>query len=73
MRKRAIQQHHISYDPEFTVTIYKGEHMLLTKMQWYSKKTVSQGFITALKIFIAENEHRAKPLQKETVINAKST
>lgn len=62
MPKRVIQQHHISYDPDVSVHIYKGEHMLLTKMQWFCKKNVSRGFITALKVFIAENEYRAKDL-----------
>ncbi len=62
MAKRIIQQHHISYDPDVSVYIYKGEHLILTKIQWFSKKTVSRGFITALKVFIAENEHRAKDL-----------
>ena len=62
MRKRIIQEHHISYDPEVAVNVYKGEHMILTKIQWFSKKNVSRGFITALKTFVAENEHRAEDL-----------
>ena len=67
MPKRIIQEHHISHDPEVKVNIYKGEHMILTKIQWFCKKNVSRGFITALKVFIAQNEPRAKDLNKETV------
>jgi len=30
MKKQVIQNHHISYDPEITVKIYKGEHWAIT-------------------------------------------
>ena len=63
---RAIQKHHISYEnPEWTVPIYKGEHELLTKMNLYSKKTVSQGFIVAMLQFIMDNFSRAISLGDE--------
>lgn len=51
MSKRIIQKHHISYDPEVTVNIFKGEHWILTQLQ--RRKYISGGFITALKVFIA--------------------
>lgn len=63
MPKPIIQEHHISYKPEFSVRVYKGEHHILSKIQWFCRKKVSQGFITALKIFIAEHEHKAKQLE----------
>lgn len=58
--KAVIQTHHISYDPEVTVRLRKCEHLLLTRLQWYCKKQVSRGFLTALKVFIALSEDKAK-------------
>jgi hypothetical protein len=55
-----IQEHHISYDPEVVVKLRKCEHLVLTRMQWYCKKQVSRGFITALRVFVALNEDRAE-------------
>jgi hypothetical protein len=55
-----IQAHHISYDPEVVVKLRKCEHLVLTRLQWYCKKQVSRGLITALKVFIALNEDKAK-------------
>lgn len=57
-----VQSHHISYDPEVVVRIRKCEHLVLTRLQWYCKKQVSRGLITALKVFIALNESKAKEL-----------
>jgi hypothetical protein len=57
-----IQGHHISYDPEVVVNIRKCEHLVLTRLAWYTKKQVSQGLITALEVFIALNRSRAKEL-----------
>jgi hypothetical protein len=59
-RKAVIQVHHISYDPEETVRLRKCEHLVLTRLSWYTKKQVSRGLIRALKVFIALNEDRAK-------------
>jgi len=49
---RVIQKHHISYEPEVTVKIFKGEHRCITLMERYSKRTVSKGFIECLEHFI---------------------
>ena len=62
-RKTIVQQHHISYNPEVVVTIYKGEHWVLTQIQ--RRKKVSRGFITSLKVWIAEHEYKAKDLTKK--------
>jgi len=59
-RKQVIQQHHICYDPETTVKLYKGEHWIITQLQ--RRKKVSKGFITALKVWLALNEDRAEDL-----------
>ena len=59
---RTINRHHISYDPEITVDIFAGEHELITKMERYSKRTVSTGFLRCLRRFIKENKHKAVKL-----------
>lgn len=60
-KKTVIQQHHISYDPEVKVTIYKGEHWILTQLQ--RRKKISAGLIKALKVFVALHENNAKELK----------
>ena len=62
MSKRAIQEHHISYNPEVKVTVFKGEHKILGELTWYSRKSLSTGLITALKQWIKKNESRAVDL-----------
>ena len=61
MAKKVTQKHHISYNPEWKVPIYKGEHWCLTQMQ--RRVNVSVGFITSLKVFIARHEHSAHDLE----------
>lgn len=61
-KKVVTQSHHVSYDPEVVVRVRKCEHLVLTRLQWYCKKQVSQGLLTALKVFIALNEPKAKEL-----------
>ena len=58
-----IQRHHISYEPEVTVDIYKSEHLILTRMQWYCKKRLSTGFLRALGQFIVDNLERAEEVK----------
>ncbi len=62
MAKIVIQTHHISYDPEITVDIHKGEHWVLTQLQ--RRKKISKGMITALKVWLALNEHKAIEVKK---------
>jgi len=61
---RTVQKHHISYDPEVTVTIFQGEHYILSLLDRYERKTVSRGFIEALKLWIRQNESRAVDLDE---------
>ena len=61
-RKSIVQGHHISYDPEVKVDVFKGEHSILSRMQWYCRKKVSKGFIEALKDFIKKREDTAVEL-----------
>lgn len=65
-RKQIVQQHHISYKPEVTILVYKGEHMILTRLQW-TKRAPSKGFVKALKIWLALHETDAVELEKENV------
>jgi hypothetical protein len=55
-----VQKHHITYEPEWTVLIYKGEHYILTQLQW--RKRFSKGFFVALKEFIRVHEAEAYEL-----------
>jgi len=61
-KKPVIQEHHITYEPERTVLIYKGEHYILTQLQW--RRYISKGMIEALKQFIKDYKHLAFPLKK---------
>ena len=61
-KHKCVQTHHITYEPERTVNIYKGEHWVLTRMQWM--KYVSKGFLTALRQFIKDNTAIAMTLKK---------
>ena len=62
-KKLVIQTHHITYKPERTVNIFKGEHLLATRLSW--RKNVSKGFIEVLKQYIKDNESKAVELVKE--------
>ena len=58
-----VQSHHISYEPEEKVIVYKGEHWILTQLQ--RRKNFSKGFFKALKVLIAIKEDTAKELEQE--------
>jgi len=62
-----MQRHHITYEPERTVVIYKGEHWLLTRLQW--RKYISKGFIEALEQFIKDKRGTAVSLDEEYYAN----
>ena len=62
-QKTVIQHHHITYNPEWTVAIFKGEHWIICQMNY--RKRISQGFITILKNFIQEHEKNATNLGPE--------
>ena len=59
---RVIQEHHITYNPEWKVKVFKGEHWILTQMSRFTKKDVSVGFLIALNHFLQTNKARAKEL-----------
>ena len=60
-KKQAIQTHHISYDPEITVKLYKGEHWTITILN-RRKKNVSQGFLRCLQEYIEKHKYDAVEL-----------
>ena len=59
-RKPVIQNHHITYSPEWKVPVYKGEHWILSQMQ--RRRKLSRGFMAALHHFLDENESKAVEL-----------
>jgi hypothetical protein len=64
-KKRVIQRHHLVYpspdrpEQEWTMPIFKGEHEISTKMQLYTRRSVSKGFLKWLLFFVLRNEDRA--------------
>ena len=64
-----IQNHHIIYadekhkQREECVKIFKGEHLLLTRLGW--RKNISKGFIKSLKIWLLLNEDKAVSLEDD--------
>ena len=63
MKKQIINIHHISYEPEVTVKLYKGEHWAITVLE-RRKKNMSVGFLRCLKAYIAKHEKHAVDLDK---------
>ena len=61
-KKVIVQNHHVSYDPEVTVKVYKGEHMILTRLGW--RKKISKAFIDALERWMTENRSAAVDLER---------
>jgi len=63
-KKQVIQNHHISYDPEITVKIYKGEHWAITILN-RRKKNMSKGFLRCLQKYIDEHKDGAVDLDRQ--------
>lgn len=61
MKKQQIQKHHLSYNPEVIVNVYKGEHWAITILKRRSKN-MSKGFLRCLKEYIKEHEEDAVEL-----------
>jgi len=53
-----VQPHHITYDPEWIVPVFKGEHFSITKM--LRRKRVSQGFLVVLADYIEKHKQKAE-------------
>jgi len=67
MKKPVIQAHHITYEPERTVNVYKGEHLILTQLQW--RKNISKGFLEALDQWLLDNRIKAVELNRPIVMS----
>ena len=61
--RSVVQVHHITYLPLRTVVVWRGEHFILTQLQW--RKRFSKGFIEALEQFIIDKKNDAFELKKE--------
>ncbi len=59
--KQSIQKHHISYNPEIVVKIYKGEHWAITILN-RRKKNMSKGFLRCLQEYIDKHKDEAVDL-----------
>ena len=69
---KVIQFHHIQYAhptyksmKDIVVPLWKGEHNVLVKLAWCTSRDVSQGFIQALEIFIAQRKYDAIDLKEK--------
>lgn len=69
-KRRIIQNHHIVYAHpdhpsirEVKVATFKGEHFIIGKINLFTRKNLSAGFVKCLKVFIALNEDRAIDLE----------
>ena len=62
-KKQVIQKHHISYNPEIVVKIYKGEHWAITILN-RRKKNMSKGFLRCLQEYINIHKDEAEDLDK---------
>lgn len=68
-KPRVIQAHHNIYaspehgQAEWVSKIYKGEHECISKINLYTRKSVSKGFLKSLLFFVLRNEDRAIDLE----------
>ena len=63
--RNAIQEHHISYNPEITVKIYSGEHWAITQINRRSKN-MSIGFLKCLQEYIDTHKDMAVDLDADS-------
>ena len=61
LRKKPVQNHHLSYSPEVTVKIFKDEHWVLVQLG--RRKYISKGFIRSLKQYVLDREDQAIDLE----------
>ena len=57
-KKRVINNHHTSYDPEVIVKVFKGEHLIITRLGW-TKAPPSTAFLKLLKEYIEKHKDDA--------------
>jgi len=61
---QVIQKHHITYNPDWVVPVYKGEHYILCLLQarFQHNDRISIGFLTALHHWIESMKEGAVEL-----------
>lgn len=59
MAKQVWQRHHVTYKPEWTVPVTKGEHWAITYLSRFG--SLSEGAKTALNYILATKPTRATP------------
>jgi len=59
-QRSVVQEHHLSYEPEVKVRLFKKEHYWVTVA--YRFRPISKGFIKSLKKFIMDKEEEAVDL-----------
>jgi hypothetical protein len=62
-RHSIVQTHHISYNPEVKVKVFKGEHYILTLIQ--RRRKFSKGFVQGLESEIPRIEEVSVNLEAE--------
>lgn len=72
MAKQLTQKHHISYEPEEIITLYKGEHWAITILNRRSKN-MSKGFLRCLKKYIDEHAEDAVDLDNKVDLDENTT
>jgi hypothetical protein len=61
-KKQVWQKHHITYEPEYTVTVTRGEHYVITQLQRFG--SLSAGAAEALLFIVNNKPRREKPACK---------
>ncbi len=56
-RGQCIQTHHLSYEPEITVKVFRKEHWVFTMLDRFNP--ISEGLIKGLRYWVKENKDRA--------------
>ena len=59
---RSTQTHHISYQPEITCTVFKGEHQVLTLLNRMYKNPPSKCFVEQLQLWLGYHYDRGLDL-----------
>lgn len=68
-KKRIVNRHHLIYssedhpEQEWVEKLFKGEHLALSRLIWWTRKSISKGLIRSLEFFILRNKDRAKEIE----------
>lgn len=69
-KKRITNRHHVAYgseehpEQEWTEVLFKGEHLAISRLIWWTRKSISMGLIRSLEYFVLRNKGRATELDK---------